>query len=183
MKNYQGTRAVPGKENLSSQQYLMWLLKYINPVIRTKLQPLDESLISQKEIAELEKIINSSSELKTLLERNTEIQEASYLTKEEKKTLEKGVVDKLYKNIGRKHKKKFSKRGITIIMHRLNIGPWRQHSGGGIGDNGIVDFISRNRELFEDNQSLATNILERYYASKIQSTRTIAEAREVLQNL
>jgi len=163
MKHYQGTRAIPGKENLTPHQYLLWVVQHMKPKARIRLQALDDSLISREEIEELEKIINSSPELKRIARKHAEIQNPNvsrYLPKKDKQKLEKAVANDLYDHMNSKDKEQYTGERISVIMHKLNIGPWKHGGGCGLGDNGVESFISRNRDIFEGHEDLAIKILE-----------------------
>ncbi len=169
--------------DMTEEQYLLHVVEATEKRARNKAKSLDDTLVNEDEIKALQKIINQSPALKEVVKMYGEVQRASaHLTKKEKEKLEKAVVADLYDALAEEDKRKYGKKNLTVYLRKLNLGPWRKPQIIGKGKN-LEDYISRNRQLFRDNEDIAVRLLERAYSSEIQQERTIEDARKKLAKL
>lgn len=182
-KHYSEKRA--SFPELTEEQYLFLVSsKKMKAGARTHLQEIDEGYISEEEVKNLERILNSSPKLSQLTKKYENINRIStYLTRDERQKIEGTAARKIRDSMDKNDRKNYSNKKVTLIMRRLNIGPWKQNVGYNPSEHEIEEVIQSNEVLFKDNRELAVRILERYYMAQLQSKRNLKEAREVLDSV
>ncbi len=169
---------------MAEQQYLLWVTQKMKRMERTKLQELDVSLVSEEEVQKLETILISSPAFGKAMQEYADVRDmTSYLTKGEKKELEEALAQELHERMARKGRPQYSVSQLVVTMPKLNLGPWKRHTKNNHESGNVLEFIASHSELFKKHQEIAVRLVERYYEVRIQGTRTIKEARRILEEL
>ncbi len=184
MRHYSEKKASFPK--MTERQYLLLMTEKIGKRERTKLESLDDNLISENDVKSLEKMIKESPGLKKVMQEYSDVQRLkTYVKLREKdsKKLEGEIVDRLRDNMDEKQKKQYSRKQVTSILPKLNLGPWR-YRGKNYGIvKSIKEIIGKRRDLFENYKDIAVRILEAVYGQETQSARTFEDARRILEEI
>lgn len=170
---------------MTEQQYLLWVSEIMERKTRTKLQSLDESLVNEDEVKRLEEIIKKSKKLQKAAGRYAEIQRAAHIIpKKDKKKLEEEVAKEMYEEMNKKDKKDYDVKKLVVYISKLNIGPWTHYRANGhSSEHDIVEFIAKNKRIFENNEDIAVRILGKYCEQQLQSERNNEDYRDRLDKI